>query len=93
VGGAVKGEYEVSSDGKTKVDVKAEVGGNIGSLKLPGGKIEQVTKNEQGQSELPKMSRTDAGLSREKAKQPLGTAEALRNPLRRVSSHRPHRLR
>ena len=61
-GGAVKGEAEISSNG-AKMSVKAEVGGNVGPLKLPGGQVEVVTNNEEGKSEAPKVSVTHPGIA------------------------------
>ena len=62
-GGAVKGELELSSDGTTKVSAKMEIGGKIGVVKLPGVEVEQVTKNEHGQSEAPTINITKPGIS------------------------------
>lgn len=62
-GAAVKGEVELSTQGTTKVSAKAEVGGNIGPVKLPGAQAEVVTKNEEGKSEAPTISHTDPGIS------------------------------
>ena len=45
VGGALKGEIEVSSQG-VKVSAKVEVGGHLGPVKGPGAEAEIVTRNE-----------------------------------------------
>jgi hypothetical protein len=62
LGGTVQGEVEVSPNG-TKVSAKGEVGGNVGPVKLPGGQIEKVTKNESGNSEPLTLSWTKPGVS------------------------------
>ena len=63
IGGAVKGEVEVSSEG-VKVSVKAEADAHIGSFKPVGGvEVGQVTSNDKGESEKPYVSWTPPGIS------------------------------
>ena len=61
VGGAVKGEIEVSSEG-VKVSAKSELGGHIGPVKLGGVEAEQVTRNEHGESEKPTVTLSKPGV-------------------------------
>jgi hypothetical protein len=75
VGGSVKGEGELSSDGTTKVTATAEVGGNVGPLKLPGGQAEIVTKNAKGESEAPAISFTKPGIDKGKTELTVGKGE------------------
>ena len=60
-GGAIKGEIEVSSKG-VKVSAKGELGAHVGPVKLGGVEAEQVTRNEQGESEKPTLSYSKPGI-------------------------------
>lgn len=63
IGGAVKGEVEVSSEG-VKVSAKAEADAHIGSVKPLGGvEAGVVTRNEKGESEKPYVALTPPGIS------------------------------
>jgi RHS repeat-associated protein len=63
IGGAVKGEVEVSADG-VKVSAKAEADAHIGSVKPLGGvEAGVVTRNEKGESEKPYVALTPPGIS------------------------------